>query len=136
MGGSLPHSLYTAEQTRQLDAEAIQRHGIPGIELMKRAGQAAFEVALKTWPHIGRGGTLQVLCGGGNNGGDGYIIAALARQRYIPVRVIALRSPNALTGDARKAWEWFRDLGGRSESWSDSAPLTGDLIVDAIPDLE
>ncbi|WP_281645800.1 NAD(P)H-hydrate dehydratase [Parendozoicomonas sp. Alg238-R29] len=132
MGGSLPHSLYTAEQTRNLDAETIHNHGIPGIELMKRAGQASFEVAMKTWPQVGRGGSLQVFCGAGNNGGDGYIIAALARQRYIPVRVISLKPPERLTGDARKAWEWFRDLGGRCESWSEKIKLTGDLIIDAM----
>ena len=60
MGGSLSHSLYTAEQVRGLDAEAINNHQIPGIELMKRAGQAAFDAALKNWPALGRGGSLQV----------------------------------------------------------------------------
>ena len=132
MGGSLPHSLYTAEQTRRLDAEAIKKHGIPGFELMKRAGQVAFEAALNTWPHVGRGGCMQVLCGAGNNGGDGYIVAALARHRYIPVRVIALRDPEQLTGDARKAWEWYKSLGGRWDLWSAQVELGADLLVDAM----
>ncbi|CAM3847515.1 NAD(P)H-hydrate dehydratase [Parendozoicomonas haliclonae] len=132
MGGSLPHSLYTAEQTRNLDAEAIQVHGISGIELMKRAGQAAFEAVLKQWPQIARGGTLQIFCGAGNNGGDGYIIAALARQRYIPVRVVTLKDPDQLTGDARKAWEWYRSLSGRTQPWSELISITGDLVIDAM----
>ena len=132
MGGSLSHSLYTAEQVRRLDAEAIQNHRIPGIELMKRAGQAAFDAALKNWPALGRGGSLQIFCGAGNNGGDGYIIAALARRRYIPVRVIALKEPTLLKGDARKAWEWFRDLGGHFEPWSPDLEMNGTLIVDAM----
>ena len=132
MGGSLPHTLYTAEQTRRLDAETINVHGIPGFELMKHAGRAVLDVAMKTWPQIGRGSSLQVFCGSGNNGGDGYIIGALARQRYIPVRVVSLCPPERLTGDARKAWEWFRGLGGSCEPWSRNISLTGDLIVDAM----
>ncbi|MTI13847.1 NAD(P)H-hydrate dehydratase [Sansalvadorimonas verongulae] len=132
MGGSLPHTLYTAEQTRSLDAETINAHGVPGFELMKRAGRAALDAAIKTWPHIGQGGSLQIFCGSGNNGGDGYVIGALARQRYIPVRVVSLCPPERLTGDARKAWEWFREQGGSCESWSNSITLTGDLIIDAM----
>ena len=132
MGGSLSHSLYTAEQVRKLDAEAIQNHRIPGIELMKRAGQAAFDAALKNWSALGRGGSLQVFCGAGNNGGDGYIIAALARRRYIPVRVIALKDPNLLKGDARKAWEWFHELGGHVEPWASDIEINGTLVVDAL----
>ncbi|MCL6271973.1 NAD(P)H-hydrate dehydratase [Sansalvadorimonas sp. 2012CJ34-2] len=132
MGGSLSHSLYTAEQVRKLDAEAIQNHRIPGIELMKRAGQAVFDAALKGWPALGRGGSLQVFCGAGNNGGDGYIIAALARRRYIPVRVIALKDPNLLKGDARKAWERFHDLGGHFEPWSPDIEINGTLVIDAM----
>ncbi len=132
MGGSLPHSLYTAEQSRKLEAEAIQQHGVSGIELMRRAGLAAFDVLVKNWPQISRGGSLQILCGSGNNGGDGYVIAALARQRYIPVRVITLENPEDLTGDARRAWEWYRSTGGLTQPWSDDTELTGDLIIDAM----
>lgn len=132
MGGSLPHTLYTAEQTRSLDAEAINSHGIPGFKLMKRAGRAALETVMQTWPHIGRGGSLQIFCGSGNNGGDGYVIGALARQRYIPVRLVSLCPPERLTGDARKAWEWFRELGGHCEPWSRNIALTGDVIIDAM----
>ncbi len=132
MGGSLPHLLYTAEQTRQLDARATSSYGIPGIDLMRRAGQAAFGCVMKAWPDLLRGGSLQIFCGSGNNGGDGYIIAALARQRYIPVRVIHLSPPEKLQGDARSAWEWFRDLGGHSESWASATTISGDLIIDAM----
>ena len=132
MSGSLPHQLYTAEQVRQLDAEAIGGHGISGFELMKRAGQAAFDIAMKKWPGLARGGSIQVFCGAGNNAGDGYIIAALARQRYVSVRVVALKAPELLQGDARKAWEWYRGMGGHWEGWTDNLQVSGDLIVDAL----
>ena len=128
----LPEALYTAEQVRHLDAVAINDYHINGFELMKRAGQAAFDRMLERWPALSRGGTLQVFCGAGNNGGDGYVIASLARQRYLPVRVIALKNPDDLTGDALRAWHWFRDLGGSTESWSRNVTITGTVLVDAM----
>ena len=132
MAGSLPHALYTAEQVRRLDAEAIGNHRIPGIELMKRAGQATFDILFNTWLQSGRNKSVQVFCGGGNNGGDGYIIAALALQRYIPVKVISLCPPDRLTGDARKACDWFRELGGRCRPWSDAIKVSDGVLVDAM----
>ena len=132
MSGSLPYTLYTAEQMRRIDADVIRHHGISGIELMGRAGKSVFEVLLKQWPTLNRGGVLLIFCGGGNNGGDGYIVAALARQRYIPVRVIALKDPAELTGDALKAFEWYHSLGGRVQFWSEETDLTGDIIIDAM----
>ncbi len=76
--------LYTAAQTRALDACAIDTHGVPGITLMSRAANAAFDCLLGAWPVPGR---LQVLCGTGNNGGDGFLVADLAHKRGIPVTV-------------------------------------------------
>ncbi|MCK5892982.1 MAG: NAD(P)H-hydrate dehydratase [Endozoicomonadaceae bacterium] len=128
----LPEALYTAEQARHLDAIAINDYHINGFELMKRAGQAAFDRMLKRWPTLSRGGILQIFCGAGNNGGDGYVVACLARQRYLPVRVIALRNPDELKGDALRAWLWFRDLGGTTESWSNNVTITGSVLVDAM----
>ncbi len=71
----LPTALFSAEQARQLDQTVI-RNGIPGIKLMKRAGYAVFQKILSHWP----GKPLTVFCGSGNNGGDGYIVVALAAE--------------------------------------------------------
>ncbi|WP_300379806.1 NAD(P)H-hydrate epimerase, partial [uncultured Alcanivorax sp.] len=71
---TLPKALYTAAQTRELDRLAIAA-GTPGAELMARAGQAAFDTLCERWPEARR---IAVLCGGGNNGGDGYVVARLA----------------------------------------------------------
>lgn len=128
----LPEALYTAEQVRHLEAIAIHNHHINGFELMKRAGQAAFDRMLKRWPVLFRGGTLQIFCGAGNNGGDGYVIASLARQRYLPVRVITLRDVDELKGDALRAWHWFRDLGGTTALWNSNVTITGSVLVDAM----
>ncbi|WP_373508456.1 NAD(P)H-hydrate epimerase, partial [Thiocapsa sp.] len=71
----LPHALYRAEQVRRLDRCAIRDQGIPGIELMNRAGEAAYRILREHWPNAR---DLTVLAGIGNNGGDGYAIARLA----------------------------------------------------------
>jgi len=63
--------LYTAESVRELDRRAIEEYGIPGIVLMKRAGESAFRQLLGRWPDTR---VVTVYCGGGNNGGDGYIM--------------------------------------------------------------
>ncbi|MEO0442758.1 MAG: NAD(P)H-hydrate dehydratase [Pseudomonadota bacterium] len=76
--------LYTAEQVRQLDKLAIDQHGIPAAVLMKRAGRAAFAALISRWSTVA---SLQIFCGSGNNGGDGYVLAALAAQQGISVTV-------------------------------------------------
>ncbi|WP_444914965.1 NAD(P)H-hydrate dehydratase [Microbulbifer sp. TRSA007] len=98
-----PQPLYSAESVRELDRQTIAALEIPSIQLMKRAGRAAFSHLRRHWPEIGR---LQVFCGGGNNGGDGYVIAALAAQKKIPVTVYACTDPQHLSGDAWEAYEY------------------------------
>ena len=86
--------LYTAEQTRALDHCAIHEHNIPGITLMSRAADAAFRYLLEAWPEPG---ALQVYCGTGNNGGDGFLIADLAHKRGIDATVIQLGDPGKIS---------------------------------------
>jgi hydroxyethylthiazole kinase-like uncharacterized protein yjeF len=92
--------LFTAAQTRELDRIAIEEHGISGIRLMTRAGQAAFELLLRRWPDPAH---LHVFCGVGNNGGDGYIVAALAAERGIPTSVYQVGDSAKIRGDALEA---------------------------------
>jgi NAD(P)H-hydrate epimerase len=98
---SLPDALYRAEQVRALDHAAIEDHGIAGYTLMTRAGQVALDVLRVRWPAARR---VAVLCGGGNNGGDGYVIARLARAVGLDVRALWLSDPASLSGDAATAW--------------------------------
>ena len=63
--------LLDVEQLRATDAWAIAERGVPGVELMERAGEGLFEVVFKDAPP----GEIVVVCGGGNNGGDGYAVA-------------------------------------------------------------
>lgn len=71
--------------------------GTPGIELMERAGAAVAEAVLK---HVGAGASIAIVCGPGNNGGDGLIAARILRERGMQIRVLLLGAAEALTGDA------------------------------------
>ncbi len=99
----LARKLFLAEQVRKLDKTAIEECNIPGRVLMKRAGRECFEFLLEQWPNPEK---MTVFCGGGNNGGDGYVIAALAAQSNIPVQVLSLVDPMTLKGDAALAFQY------------------------------
>ena len=79
----LPRALYTAAQVRGFDRLAIEHFGIPGLTLMERAGQAAFDLLRAA---LAGCAAHVVLAGTGNNGGDGFVVARLARQAGLEVR--------------------------------------------------
>jgi NAD(P)H-hydrate epimerase len=120
------------EQVRELDRIAIEGHGIAGYELMCRAGAAAVAAALEHFPAARR---WRIFCGSGNNAGDGYVIGRLALNEGIAVELIAVAAPEALGGDAARAYADFVAADGAVKSWSDY-PLTDspapDLIIDAL----
>lgn len=93
-------NFYLATNVRELDRQAIEVHGIPGFTLMQRAGKATFDALLEHWPETQH---LLCFCGGGNNGGDGYVIAALARMADIDSHVVWVSDPGKLSGDAALA---------------------------------
>src|SRR5690606_14194359 len=97
-----PASLYTAAEVRALDTAAIAA-GTPGILLMKRAGRAVYAAVRQAYPGVQ---PLTVFCGAGNNAGDGYVVAGLAAQQGVPVRVIQVGPLEKLTGDARLAYDF------------------------------
>ena len=129
----ISNRLYSASAVRELDRRAIEDEGIPGIVLMKRAGREAFEALLARWPEPEK---ITVFCGGGNNGGDGYIIAGLARQQLIPVDIIQLADEQRLSGDAKRAWAFANDAGVAMQSWQSyltgGTGLTSGIVVDAL----
>jgi ADP-dependent NAD(P)H-hydrate dehydratase / NAD(P)H-hydrate epimerase len=124
----LPTGIYTAQQVRDLDRRAIDGFGVPGYELMTRAGHAALNALRAPWPAAR---SICVLCGPGNNGGDGYVIARVARAQGLRATVVALADPQGLRGDARRAYDDFAAAGGHCEPWTLHA-LDADVIVDAI----
>ena len=79
--------------------------GIPGYTLMKRAGEAALRYLRTRWPMAHR---IVIVCGGGNNGGDGYVLARFAQAAGLTVTVLAAgRAASSSQGDARQAYEDF-----------------------------
>jgi NAD(P)H-hydrate epimerase len=101
--------------------------GLGGDTLMQRAGQGAFEQMLQRWPDAS---AVSVICGKGNNAGDGYILARLAHQFGLQVQLIAVNSPELLHGDAWVAYSDFIAAGG-AVSPADQ-PIKHELIVDAL----
>jgi ADP-dependent NAD(P)H-hydrate dehydratase / NAD(P)H-hydrate epimerase len=96
---------YTATQMRELHRLAIEEHHVSGFTLMQRAGRAAFDALLAQWPDTER---LSIFCGTGNNGGDGFIIAALAVERGLRAEVYLFGNSASIKGDAQKALEYAR----------------------------
>lgn len=120
--------LYSAKQIREAEALAYADYAINSLQLMRQAGQAVFDELRRRWPDAG---SLTVCCGCGNNGGDGYVVAALAKQAGLQVRVQAVGDVTQLRNDALTVSREFVALGGRIEDAS--GDFEGcDVIVDAM----
>ncbi len=126
---SLPLPLYRASQVRELDRIAIKEISIPGICLMERAGCAAFEVLKARWPKARR---ITVLCGTGNNGGDGYVLARLAYLAGYGVTVLQIGDTAKLKGEARIAFEAMTAVGLLTQVFTDKKLSIVDVVVDAL----
>jgi NAD(P)H-hydrate epimerase len=126
---SLPANIYSVAAVREMDRTTIEDHGGPGYTLMTRAGEAALREAVECYPNARR---WQVVCGAGNNGGDGYVVARRAAQQGIVVSVLALVDPEKLTGDAAKARGDFAAEGGVVLPWSGELDAEAELLVDGI----
>jgi len=127
----LPLEIYQAQQTRAIDRIVIEQYGVAGIELMRRAGRAAFARVMERYSGAG---CITVVCGPGNNGGDGYVFAQLAKR--IGLRVTVLASAAPATADAITAAGDYRDAGGAVvtvKNENDFAALdSAELIIDAL----
>jgi ADP-dependent NAD(P)H-hydrate dehydratase / NAD(P)H-hydrate epimerase len=118
---------YSAAQVRELDRAAIAS-GIPGYTLMQRAAVVCWRELTRRWP---KARTLAVLCGPGNNGGDGYEIARLARAAGWTVSLWQVGSVPA-SGDAATAHAaWLADS-GEVHAWTRGRIESTDVIVDAL----
>jgi len=126
---SLPTTLYTAQQVRELDRIAIQRFSIAGYTLMTRAAQSAFDCALAHWPTMKR---VAVFCGLGNNAGDGYVYARLAQQAGLQVTVYQLGEGASQQGDALRAKQDMEQATIVAQAYDNQVLDAFDLIVDGI----
>ncbi|MFZ5605224.1 MAG: NAD(P)H-hydrate dehydratase [Pseudomonadota bacterium] len=128
-----PADLYRAAGVRELDRVAIQEQGIPGFTLMSRAGAAAFALLRERWPQARK---ITVFCGVGNNGGDGYVIAALAQQAGLQPQVIQVGDAGRSQGDALTALQQAQQGGVPFHLFApgniDAQLADADVIVDAL----
>ncbi len=126
-------TILTAAEMRALEGRAIASGAVSGLELMERAGRGVVEAVLQHWPELARGAhRALVLCGPGNNGGDGYVVARLLAGRGWQVTVLALGDPARLPPDAaanRARWE---KIGPVHPLTDDARPAEADLVVDAL----
>lgn len=122
----------TAAEMREADRRCIEELGLPGVVLMNNAGQAVFsELA---------GGPVGIVCGKGNNGGDGYVVARLCRAAGWDTRVVLVAEPDSITGDAAVFLKAYENLGGTltsavtPESAASAVKALGDcaVLVDAL----
>ena len=120
---SLPALVYAAAQVREMDRHA------PGYTLMQRAAEAALSLLKQQWPQANR---ITVLCGSGNNAGDGYVLARLARDAGLAVNACALVDPLRLADDAARAYADFTAAGGRDSGFTGASLAATDVIVDAL----
>src|SRR5687767_9116654 len=93
--------LYTAEQMRAVDSWAIERQGVPSLELMEKAGGGVASVVSDLEPT----GPVRIVCGKGNNGGDGLVTARRLGELGTEAEALLLWPPDELSDDSRANYE-------------------------------
>lgn len=121
--------MWAADDLRRAEKEAADSFGMTLYELMQRAGEAAFSLARQHYPATTH---WLVLCGHGNNGGDGYVVARLAKAAGISVTLLAQESEKPLPEEAHAAREAWLNAGGEIHAPQTPWPEDTDLIIDAL----
>jgi NAD(P)H-hydrate epimerase len=123
--------LATRDIVREIDRTSIEEFGIPGLILMENAGRAVAKVVLKEFSEVGK---IAIFAGGGNNGGDGFVVARHLLGDGLDVITYVLSDPKKYKGDALTNFHALRKIGGRmlEMKGSLSAYKEADLIIDAL----
>jgi hydroxyethylthiazole kinase-like uncharacterized protein yjeF len=127
--------LLTAAQMRAIERAAIASGEVTGLELMERAGRGVVEAIFEQWPELAQTShRAVVLCGPGNNGGDGFVVARLLREWGWEVEVFLYGDPEKLPPDARVNQERWRGMGevGDLESVPRDFYFGRALVLDSI----
>ena len=131
----------TAAEMREVDRLTTERYGIPGLQLMETAGTRVVEAFRRIVVSSGvEARNVRVLCGKGNNGGDGFVAARLLASSTAPVRVYLFGKPDELRGDAATNYRRWCEGGhettlvGDETSWNFVWPEieAADVIIDAM----
>lgn len=126
---SLPHSVFSADWLRKVESLAARETGISLFTLMQRAADAAFSLTQRRFPEARH---WLILCGHGNNGGDGYELARLAKNAGFRITLLAVESDKALPEEASLAREGWLACGGTVESSNVKWPEDIDVIIDGL----
>jgi NAD(P)H-hydrate epimerase len=122
-------------QVREIDRRATEEYHVPGIVLMENAARAVVEAAMDMLRGV-KDPAVMVLCGGGNNGGDGLAVARHLHNRGVYVEVATHAGPAGYSGDAKINWDIVEAMGLENPAYEDAdIPLQAgviDLIVDAL----
>ncbi len=126
--------LLTAAQMRTIEQAAIESGEVTGLELMERAGVGVVEAILEEWPAMAlTSHKAVVLCGPGNNGGDGFVVARLLKDRGWEVEVFLYGDEGKLPPDAKANCERWQEMGEvRGLSASEVSDTDADLWIDAV----
>jgi len=125
----LEQPIYSVAQVREIERRAIQDLGLPGYTLMTRAATAALRKLRAQWPRAQR---IRMVCGAGNNAGDGYVLARLAKTVGLDVRVGYLCDPTKLQGDAQTAYAEAQSAGVVMTPFNARVCADAEVIVDAL----
>ncbi len=125
----LPEALYCAADIRAADRRAAMHFNLAGTVLMERAGAAGLALLRERFPRARR---IAVVCGPGNNGGDGYVLARLAARAGLDVQVMSPAPAAPAVGDAADASALWHEAGGRILDLDPAALAASDVIVDAL----
>jgi len=128
----------TAAQMRAVEQTAIESGEVTGLALMERAGRGVVDAIWAEWPALaGRPGRAVILCGPGNNGGDGFVVARLLAQRGWVVELFLFGDVAKLQPDARRNHDRWAALGRvrtvrEVEGEDDLHAIGSDLFIDAL----
>jgi NAD(P)H-hydrate epimerase len=134
-------AILTRKQVRQIDRRAISEYGMSGLVLMENAARGTADVLCRLLEaDLHDSGPVTIVCGKGNNGGDGFALARLLDVRLVMVRVLLLCNPDDLIGDAASNYSILQKSGISIEQFSmpfdptnfDTALSTSAWLADAI----
>jgi hydroxyethylthiazole kinase-like uncharacterized protein yjeF len=129
----------TASQMREVDRLTTERYGVPGLQLMENAGAAIAEYLWTSYADL-HAANVVILCGKGNNGGDGFVVARRLRERGVTPHVILFADPSSVSGDAAaNVKSWQQQMGSLRVvtdpiQWENVRAVVADadLVVDAL----
>jgi ADP-dependent NAD(P)H-hydrate dehydratase / NAD(P)H-hydrate epimerase len=126
---NLPDKLYTAAGVRELDRIAIEDFGLSAFSLMCTAGIACVAELVARWPAAAR---VWVICGSGNNAGDGYIVAAKLAERQCAVEVRLVGESGKTSPAAQQALDYCLAAGVKPRFFEPEEVVAADVLVDAL----